>query len=237
MRLVLFDCDGTLADTFGLIVGTMRLCFEESGLPVPDDAAIRGIIGLSLPLAIHRLAPTVPEAELPNLVVAYKEAFHRVRAEGVHSEALFPGIEPMLRRLAAEPDLLLGMVTGKSRRGVGVIVETHALQGVFEAVRTADDCPSKPHPAMVLECCAELGCDPRDTLVVGDAIYDIQMARAAGAEALGVDWGAGSPNELLFHGATAVAATAEGLEAFIEDWRRQPAGGVADLRSGLAPAG
>lgn len=218
MRLVLFDCDGTLADTFGLIVETMRRCFVESGLPEPDEAAVRGIIGLSLDLAIHRLAPTIPEAELPRLVLAYKDAFHRVRAEGVHSEALFPGIEPMLRRLSARDDLLIGMVTGKSRRGVRVITELHGLDGLFLAVRTADDCPSKPHPAMVLECCTELGVAPADTLVIGDAVYDIQMAKAAGAMALGVDWGAGSPNELLFHGAEAVAATAEGLEAWIEDW-------------------
>ncbi|WP_062115902.1 HAD-IA family hydrolase [Aureimonas sp. AU40] len=218
MRLVLFDCDGTLADTFGLIVGTMRRCFEESGLPDPDEAAVRGIIGLSLDRAIHALAPTVPESELPRLVAAYKDAFHRVRAEGVHSEALFPGIEPMLRRLAARDEVLLGMVTGKSQRGVRMIVEAHGLEGLFLAVRTADDCPSKPHPAMVLECCAELGVDPADTVVIGDAIYDMQMAKAAGAEAIGVDWGAGSTNELLFHGANAVAATAEGLEAWIDDW-------------------
>ena len=219
MRLVLFDCDGTLADTFGLIVETMKRCFSDAGLPEPEDAAVRGIIGLSLDLAIHRLAPTVPDVELPRLVQGYKDAFHRVRAEGTHSEALFPGIEPMLRRLAAVDDLLIGMVTGKSQRGVRMIVETHGLEGVFLAVRTADDCPSKPHPAMVLECCAELGVEPADTLVIGDAIYDMQMAKAAGAEALGVDWGAGSPNELILAGARAVAATAEGLEAWIEDWR------------------
>ncbi|ALN73735.1 HAD-IA family hydrolase [Aureimonas sp. AU20] len=218
MHLVLFDCDGTLADTFGLIVGTMRRCFEELGLPDPEEAAVRGIIGLSLDRAIHTLAPTVPESELPRLVQAYKDAFHRVRAEGVHSEALFPGIEPMLRRLAARDEVLLGMVTGKSQRGVRMIVEAHGLEGMFLAVRTADDCPSKPHPAMVLECCAELGVDPADTVVIGDAIYDMQMAKAAGAEAIGVDWGAGSTNELLFHGASAVAATAEGLEAWIDDW-------------------
>lgn len=218
MRLVLFDCDGTLADTFGLIIETMRRCFSRIGLPEPEEAAMRGIIGLSLDLAIHRLAPTLDEPGLLSAVAAYREEFHKVRAEGDLREDLFPGAEDLLRGLARRDDVLLGMVTGKSRRGVRVVVEMHALEGVFQAVRTADDCPSKPHPAMVLECCAELGVDPADTLVIGDAVYDMAMARSAGARALGVTWGAQGTVELLAAGAQDVVSTMTELSERIDRW-------------------
>ncbi|MBB3934799.1 HAD-IA family hydrolase [Aureimonas phyllosphaerae] len=218
MRAILFDCDGTLADSFGLICETMRRCFEKAGLPEPDDAATRGIIGLSLDLAIHRLAPTVAPRDLPALVDTYRDAFHEIRAEGTYPERLFPGIEPMLRRLAQRDDVLLGMVTGKSRRGVSYVVEAHDLHGMFAAVRTADDCPSKPHPAMVTECCDLLGMRPQDTLVVGDAVYDMQMAVAAGAVGWGVAWGAQSAETLISAGARGVAQTVGELEAALAAW-------------------
>ncbi|KQQ89825.1 HAD-IA family hydrolase [Aureimonas sp. Leaf324] len=218
MRAILFDCDGTLANSFGLICETMRRCFEKAGLPEPDDAATRGIIGLSLDLAIHRLAPTIAPADLPALVDTYREAFHEIRAEGSFPERLFPGIEPMLRRLARREDVLLGMVTGKSRRGVSHVVEAHDLHGIFPAVRTADDCPSKPHPAMVSECCDALGVRPEDTLVVGDAVYDMQMAVAAGAVGWGVAWGAQLEDALRSAGASGVSATVAELEATLDDW-------------------
>ncbi|RIY01538.1 HAD family hydrolase [Aureimonas flava] len=218
MRAILFDCDGTLADSFGLICETMRRCFALAGLPEPDDAATAGVIGLSLDLAIHRLAPTVAADALPALVETYRQAFHEVRAEGGFPERLFPGIEPMLRALASRDDVLLGMVTGKSRRGVRSVVSVHALEGVFPAVRTADDCPSKPHPAMVLECCGDLGVRPEDTLVVGDAIYDMQMAVAAGATGWGVAWGAQPAEALISAGASGVSATVAELTAALDLW-------------------
>lgn len=227
MRAILFDCDGTLADSFGLICETMRRCFAMAGLPELDDAATSGVIGLSLDLAIHRLAPTVPVEELPALVETYRRAFHEIRAQGTFPERLFPGVEPMLRQLAARDDVLLGMVTGKSRRGVRNVIEVHGLQGVFPAVRTADDCLSKPHPAMVLECCADLGVRPEDTLVVGDAIFDMQMAVAAGAAGWGVAWGAQPPEALRAAGASGVSTTVRELRDTLDLWlTSEPAVGI-----------
>lgn len=218
MHLILFDCDGTLADSFGLIGETMRRCFVAAGLPEPHPVATHGVIGLSLETAIHRLAPTVSVDALPGLVELYKSEFHRIRAEGTFPEALFAGIEAMLRALAAREDVLLGMVTGKSRRGVRMVLETHDLESIFQVVRTADDCPSKPHPAMVAECCEALGVDPGETIVVGDAVYDMQMARAAGAEALGVAWGAQSREGLIAAGAHQVAESVSALTGMLDAW-------------------
>lgn len=221
MQLILFDCDGTLADSFGLISETMRRCFATANLAEPELAAIHGIIGLSLDRAIAQLAPTVPVEQLPELVQIYKSEFHKVRAGGDLRESLFPGIDAMLRALAAQDDILLGMVTGKSRRGVRVIMETHGLDSLFQIARTADDCPSKPHPAMVLECCDEVGVEPSETIVIGDAVYDMMMARSAGATALGVTWGAQLAPALLTAGAHETVDTVDDLVLCLDGWLTQ----------------
>jgi phosphoglycolate phosphatase len=86
-------------------------------------------------------------------------------------------------------DLLLGMATGKSRRGVAAILERFGLVSHFVTVQTADTHPSKPDPSMLLKAMAETGVRPADTVMIGDTTFDIEMARAAGAGAIGVAWG------------------------------------------------
>ena len=115
----------------------------------------------------------------------------------------------------AREDIWLGAVTGKSRRGLETILEGHGLKPHFLFCRTADDCPSKPHPAMVTECCDEAGIAPRETIVIGDAIYDMQMAKAAGATAIGVAWGYAKADDLWKAGADAVVERPADLLAYI----------------------
>jgi phosphoglycolate phosphatase len=84
--------------------------------------------------------------------------------------------------------------------------------------RTADDCPSKPHPAMVQECCEASGISPADTIVIGDSIYDMEMAKAAGASALGVAWGYGAVDALERSGADAIAHRAINIPTLIRQF-------------------
>ncbi|UXN07070.1 HAD-IA family hydrolase [Bartonella sp. HY761] len=205
LRLVLFDCDGTLIDSFSTIKNCMVNAFEDFNFPVPSDAAIKSIIGLSLPIAITRLAQgvdlssnvTVPADEM---TACYKQHFSRLRDDNRVYEPLYAGIGDLLKQLSSMDNIILGMVTGKSRRGVDMVMAEQGFD-CFVASRCADECPSKPHPAMVLECCDETGVTPDCTLVVGDAIYDMQMAKAAGAKAIGVDWGYHKAEQLLKAGA------------------------------------
>lgn len=218
MHLILFDCDGTLADSFGLISETMRRTFRLSGFEPPVETAIHAVIGLSLGEAIQRLRPSVDPADLPAMVEDYRTSFRSIREDQAFRETLFSGIPELLSRLHGEPSIRIGMVTGKTRRGVDAVIATHRLDGVFSAIRTADDCPSKPHPAMVLECCAETGIPPERTIVIGDAIFDMAMARNAGAAGLGVAWGAGSGPDLIEAGAAAIAADVAELGGLIDRW-------------------
>jgi len=201
MKLVLFDCDGTLVDSAGVIHRCMAKTFAEAGLAELREAETRSIIGLSLDNAIAKLLKCEIDASVQALSARYKDHFIALRDEPDFAEPVFPGIPDLIADLGRRDDIIIGMVTGKSRRGVRRVLEMHGLSEHFFVVRSADDCPSKPHPAMVLEACAEAGFDPADTLVVGDAIYDMEMARAAGAMAVGVSWGYHAPEALRASGA------------------------------------
>ena len=218
MKAILFDCDGTVADSCAMICEIMRMVFVTHGHDVPLDSETRAIIGLSLDTAIGKLKPDASLGEIGRMTETYRSIFRGVRSEPKFREALFPGMKALVRDLAAREDVCVGMVTGKSRRGVHAICETHGMTDWFAVVRTADDCASKPHPAMVLESCDVLGLLPADALVVGDSIYDMQMAKAAGASALGVAWGTFGPPSLIGAGAYAVAGTVDDLRGRIDAW-------------------
>ena len=137
------------------------------------------------------------------------------------TEPLYDGIMPLLTELGARDDLLLGIVTGKSQRGVRSVFERHGIGHHFVVTRTADDCPSKPHPAMVLESCAEMGIEPSQTIVIGDAVYDMQMARAAAAMAVGVSWGYHNRQGLIESGARHILDTPSELHALLQGMDEQ----------------
>jgi phosphoglycolate phosphatase len=205
MKLVLFDCDGTLVDSAGLIHETMRRTFAQFGKPEPQVEDTKAIIGLTLDIAISRMqGKEHVDDEAIEMTAYYKSLFSVVRQDLDFKEPLFPGIRALIDEIGPRQDLLIGAVTGKSRRGLNLIMETHGFDKYFVVGRTADDCPSKPHPAMVTECCDETGMRAADTLVIGDAIYDMQMAKAAGATAIGVSWGYASVEELTEAGADAI---------------------------------
>jgi phosphoglycolate phosphatase len=215
VRLAVFDCDGTLTDGQAAICAAMAEGFAEAGLPAPDPHQVRRIVGLSLPSAIARLAPhETPEAH-GRVVQAYKQAFFRARERGLVQEPLFEGMPGLLARLHGA-GWTLGVATGKSDRGLTGCLTMHGIFDLFATLQTADRHPSKPHPAMLAAAMAEAGALAADTVMIGDTAYDIEMAHAAGARAIGVAWGYHDPGELLAAGAEAVAETPEHLEDLLD---------------------
>lgn len=223
MRLIIFDCDGTLVDSQHIIVAAMTRAFHANGLELPMRDKVLSIVGLSLPLAVARLLPDGMEQRVVARVAdAYREAFGELRRDPCHQEPMFPGALEAIRELAGRPDVLLGVATGKSRRGVAGLFERFGIESHFVTIQTADTHPSKPHPSMILEAMAEVGGRAEETVMIGDTTYDIEMARAAGVGAIGVGWG--------YH--PVVALEAAGAHVIVE--RCQELVGAVDGRFGAS---
>jgi phosphoglycolate phosphatase len=150
MKLVIFDCDGTLVDSQDAICGAMDHAFCGLGLPPPTRAAVLGIVGLSLPEAFRALAPRHGDAVLQALVDGYKGAFPRSGAGAIRHDALFPGARETVEMLARRTDIVLGIATGKSRRGVQRLLDQEGWNGHFLTVQTADDHPSNDAAALTV---------------------------------------------------------------------------------------
>lgn len=223
LKLIIFDCDGTLVDSQHMICAAMSQAYAAHDLPCPPRERILSIVGLSLMEAFARLGVDEGRVPLPAIVESYKGAFNGLRQSPEHLEPLFPGARAALDALSARADILLGIATGKSQRGVRAVLGHHDLLTRFHTIKTADDAPSKPHPGMVQAAMQEAGVGPHDTIVIGDTVYDIGMARAAGARAIGVSWGYHAVGDLQAEGADLViddyAALLPALEAV---WQSAP---------------
>ncbi len=205
MKLVIFDCDGTIVDSQHAIVAAMGQAFCSAGLPVPERVDVVGVVGLSLATAIGRLLPEHDETAVLQLADRYKVAFADLRSRPEHSEPLFPGVGELIAALGTREDVALGIATGKSRRGVAVLLEREGLAPHFHTIQTADDHPSKPHPSMIRAAMVEAGAGRSDTVMIGDTTFDMEMARLARVAGLGVTWGYHPPDALTAAGARALA--------------------------------
>lgn len=212
LRLVIFDVDGTLVDSQGDIVAAMSYAFERADHPVPDRATVLSIVGLSLDQAMPRLAPALPTDTHGRMVDWYKEAYMNLRARvgAAQSSPLYPDALEVIEQLHAIPEVLLGVATGKSRRGLDKLLEAHDMHRFFVTQQVSDHHPSKPHPSMIHAALAETGVAPRRAVMIGDTSFDMEMAAAAGVAGIGVGWG--------YHPRSALAKAT----SLIDDFRALP---------------
>jgi phosphoglycolate phosphatase len=189
MQLILFDCDGTLVDSQALIQAAMTGAFRTLGLAPPERSQTLSVVGLSLPEAMARMLPAAGPATHLRAAEAYKTAAIALRDDAAYAEPFFAGARETVLALAAQPGILLGLATGKSRRGVDRLIAHAGLDGVFAAIETADSAPSKPHPGMILQAMRTVGAQAARTTMIGDTTFDLDMARSAGVRGIGVAWG------------------------------------------------
>lgn len=224
LRLVVFDVDGTLVDSQGDILAAMARAFESIGEETPSRDDILGIVGLSLDVAMARLAPELTQTAHDALVEGYKSAYFDIRRTtgAAQSSPFYPQARETLELLAGRDDLLLGVATGKSKRGLDKLLDKlldgHGLTGFFVTEQVADFHPSKPHPAMLEAALSETGIAAGDAVMIGDTSYDMEMAKAAGMAGIGVGWGYHSREALA--AADRIIETFDALPAALEDiWR------------------
>jgi phosphoglycolate phosphatase len=182
--LIVFDWDGTIIDSTGTIAECIQQAAAEMGLPVPHDEQARHVIGLGLHDSLRHAVPELPASRYNDFVALYRKYF-LAREDTMK---LFPGIAGMLADLKERH--VLAVATGKSRRGLDRALDAGGLRRYFSASRCADETHPKPHPAMLNELMEELDKERSDVLMIGDTSHDLEMARAAGVDALGVTYGA-----------------------------------------------
>jgi phosphoglycolate phosphatase len=186
--LIVFDWDGTLFDSTGLIVRCIQSACRDIGAEVPSDEAAAYVIGLGLNDALKHAVPGLDPSRYPELGQRYRQHYFARQ----HELVLFDGVLPMLQALK-DRNHWLAVATGKSRRGLDEALAQSALGSLFDSTRTADETASKPHPMMLEQLMRELGADPHRTLMIGDTTHDLQLAANAGAAAVGVSYGAHDP--------------------------------------------
>lgn len=184
-ELVVFDWDGTLADSTSRIIKSMQAAFAGLGLPKPSAEQIRDIIGLNLHIAIQTLAGHLS----PRRQRAIADGYRGTYAQIASSTHLFDGVSETLHALSAT-GYRLAIATGKGRTGLDRALTEQGLSDFFEATRCADECRSKPDPQMLHELMDATGVQPERTLMVGDTTHDLMMARNARVSAACVTYGA-----------------------------------------------
>lgn len=190
-QLFVFDWDGTVMDTTGLIARGMQQACVAMGRPEPDLDACRETIGLPFAESFARVAKDFRYEELDAFLTAYRNWYlqREARVEVVD------GLEDLFKRMQNH-GLRLAVATGKSRAGLIRVFERTGLARYFEATVTADESFPKPNPAMLELLSDETGVDVHDMVMVGDSVHDLQLAQNARCDAVAVTWGAARREEL-----------------------------------------
>lgn len=210
LSLALFDIDGTIVDSLSMIAQTMQEVFVASGRAAPETAAVQGVIGLSLEVVMQRLDTRVDENEAVVLSEQYRAAF-REKVRAGYQESLYDGAADAVRNIGAT-DWLIGAATGKSRAGLDRVLDNHRLDHLFLTKQTADVALSKPNPEMIFRAMQDTGVEAGNVVMIGDTAYDMQMAKNAGAQAIGVTWGYHSADMLVDAGADMLVDSFDALE-------------------------
>jgi len=184
-ELIVFDWDGTLMDSTGAIVASIKAAATDLGIEPPSDERASHIIGLGLIDALRHALPDLPTERYQDVALRYRQ--HYMARD--HELTLFAGAEAMIEELAGAGHAL-AVATGKTRKGLERAFEVSGLGSRFLGSRCADECHSKPHPQMLEELMDEFAVAPEATLMIGDTTHDLLMARNAGVAALGVAYGA-----------------------------------------------
>lgn len=190
--LIVWDWDGTIANSTGTITNAIVKAAEQVGLPTLDALAANNIIGLGLKESIYVLYGDIPTEKAQALAVQYTANYYAGESE----TPLFDGVKETVIELNRR-GYKLAVATGKGRRGLNLALQHCGLTNYFHATRTVDECFSKPHPQMLDELMDILVVTPERTLMIGDTSYDLEMAQNAGVASVGVTFGAQKQDKLV----------------------------------------
>jgi len=212
-KVVVFDWDGTLIDSVEHIAGSLQKAAQALGFPVRSLDAYRDIIGLGMVEALEKLYPGIDRMQMQALRDQYASQFFSQQTSPSH---IFPGIADLLDRLRTA-DVQLAVATGKSRRGLDRALASTGLGRAFGVTRCADETLSKPDPLMLNQILGHYGIEPEQAVMVGDTVYDLDMAQRAGMPSIGVTWGVHGAGQLQDFDPVAVVGGVEALSSALTD--------------------
>lgn len=191
-KVIIFDWDGTIVNSIGVIVKAIKEAALIKGIILNDEKKYFSVIGLGLDEAFNTLFDSLPKQEIIELQELYKELY----LKSINEIPIFDGIEFGVQDLYRR-GYKLAIATGKSRSGLDMDLKQSGLTPFFSITKTPDECFSKPHPQMVNEILDFYIADKGEALIIGDSIYDLEMALNSGIDSLGVSFGSHNKKELL----------------------------------------
>jgi phosphoglycolate phosphatase len=190
--LIIFDWDGTLINSIDLITHSLQQAALAYGYPIPEAQAAKDVIGLSIENAVLTLFPEADELSQKQLANSYRNHYS---SKQLDRDDLFPGVYDMLVHLK-QTGYQLAVATGKTRSGLQAALSGTGTEDLFCMTRCADETASKPDPKMLLEIIEYTQTSHDRCLMVGDSVFDLQMALNIPISAIAVTCGAQSA-ELL----------------------------------------
>ena len=205
IRLVIFDFDGTMADTRRNIVITMQRVMRELGMPVADEKTCASTIGLPLKDCFRKIFPELTDDGAEHCAETYRQIFF-ANAKSLVPD-MFPHVQETIDQLHTKHIKMAIASSRTSASLLGFIREMRLTDKIAMVVGSDEVTHHKPHPEPVNVILSALGIPASDTLVVGDMPVDILMGAAAGTHTCAVTYGNASVEEL----------SAAGAEFLIED--------------------
>jgi phosphoglycolate phosphatase len=191
-KVIIFDWDGTLMDSDKRIVACLKEAALRADLPLLSDADYKNIIGLSLPIALTTLYPQASEWQHKVLDAVYRWQFMEANTTPMLP---FVGMLDLLATLKAQ-GYLLAIATGKSRPGLNSVLTETGVTDDFVLTKSGEETACKPDPLMLQQIIDELGLTLADALMVGDSIYDLEMAQRIGMDAVAMTHGVHNEQQL-----------------------------------------
>ena len=210
LKLALFDYDGTIVDSAGMIVQGAIEAFRMCGLPDPDPQKVRENIGRPLTVALDVYMPVGYTVTPEQISEAYRSWYAEQGRLGLQNEPLYPGMVELIHELKSN-DWLIGIATNKSRVGLTNGLAKHNLSNIFDITLSTDENIAKPNPAMAIRAMKELGVEEKYSVIIGDTINDIGLGVNSGITSIGVTWGYNNRKLLISAGANHLVDNAQDL--------------------------
>lgn len=207
-KAVLFDLDGTLADTFGDISASVNRFLSEAGYPIRTKEELLSAISFGRREFILRALPAgITPEEADRCVIRYSQIYQK---HFMDTTLPYPGMPQLVTRLKTA-GMKVAVVTNKAHSNAVQMVTTIFPDRLFDTIRGLSELPAKPDPAIALDTARTLGVEPADCAFIGDSELDMLTAVNAGMTPIGVSWGYRPVSVLLETGASAVAHSVEEL--------------------------